>query len=248
MNETLTYLLLWQVIAHVLCDFFFQTDASCKEKLEYGFRAKGLYIHALIAGVLSFVFAFDWHFWLFSLGIASIHLVIDGWKAISRPFGSKFFVDQVLHLGVLLGASWLYLEMNTYDSWLPITLSVSQVFFVLAVLLCLKPANIIIREVMKAQGLITDESSEGVSDSNDEKVQKELENAGRLIGILERLLTFSFVMSGHFTAIGFIVAAKSILRYRDGATAKTEYVLVGTLLSIGIALVLGLVYNGMVSR
>lgn len=36
-------------------------------------------------------------------------------------------------------------------------------------------------------------------------------------------------------------AAKSILRFKDSDTDRTEYVLVGTLLSLGIAIAVGLI-------
>jgi hypothetical protein len=49
---------------------------------------------------------------------------------------------------------------------------------------------------------------------------------------------------GYFDAIGFLLAAKSIFRFGDLKEAKdrklTEYVLIGTLLSFGIALLIGL--------
>src|SRR5690606_6388851 len=71
-----------------------------------------------------------------------------------------------------------------------------------------------------------------------------LENAGNYIGILERLFVFSFIITGHFEAFGFLLAAKSIFRFGDLKAAKdrklTEYVLIGTLLSFGIALLIGL--------
>lgn len=57
---------------------------------------------------------------------------------------------------------------------------------------------------------------------------------------MERLLTLVFVLIGQYEAIGFIIAAKSLLRFKDTDTARTEYVLVGILLSFGIALVCGL--------
>ena len=67
-----------------------------------------------------------------------------------------------------------------------------------------------------------------------------IKNAGALIGNLERILTIIFVIIGRYEAIGFIIAAKSILRFKDTDTAKTEYVLAGTFLSFGIALLCGL--------
>jgi len=56
---------------------------------------------------------------------------------------------------------------------------------------------------------------------------------------LERMLVLLFVFLCQIEAIGFLLAAKSILRFKDTATAKTEYVLVGTLLSYGIAILIG---------
>ena len=71
-----------------------------------------------------------------------------------------------------------------------------------------------------------------------------LQNAGNYIGILERLFVFCFILIGHFEAIGFLLAAKSIFRFGDLKEAKdrklTEYVLIGTLLSFGVALLIGL--------
>ncbi|MNE74166.1 hypothetical protein D3C80_1702230 [compost metagenome] len=71
-----------------------------------------------------------------------------------------------------------------------------------------------------------------------------IENGGRYIGWLERGLTFVFFMIGHPEGVGFLLAAKSVLRFGDIATAKerehTEYVIIGTMLSFGWALVVAI--------
>ena len=69
-----------------------------------------------------------------------------------------------------------------------------------------------------------------------------LANAGRTIGRLERFLIFIMVLAGQYAAIGFLIAAKSILRFRDitsddnnsssNSRKEPEYVLIGTLLSL----------------
>ena len=83
--------------------------------------------------------------------------------------------------------------------------------------------------------------SESLNSSSDAS----LSNAGKYIGILERLLIFTFVVSGHWEAIGFLIAAKSVFRFGDLKESKerklTEYILIGTLLSFGIALVTGII-------
>lgn len=60
------------------------------------------------------------------------------------------------------------------------------------------------------------------------------------IGAIERWLILVFVCMGHYEALGLLVAAKSIIRFSDSQTNKTEYVLAGTLLSIFLAVLCGL--------
>lgn len=69
-----------------------------------------------------------------------------------------------------------------------------------------------------------------------------LYDAGKWIGITERIVIFSFVLLNQYEAIGFLIAAKSLLRFREGdnAAKQSEYVLVGTLLSYALAILIGL--------
>jgi len=72
--------------------------------------------------------------------------------------------------------------------------------------------------------------------------EREAIGAGELIGVLERLVTFALVLAGGLPAVGFVVAAKAAARFpefKDKAFA--EYFLIGTLTSVGLALVFGLV-------
>jgi hypothetical protein len=72
-------------------------------------------------------------------------------------------------------------------------------------------------------------------------------NGGKWIGIIERLMIFTFVLLGKYEAIGFLITAKSILRFRqDTETKQSEYVLVGTLLSYGLAIITGLIISQMI--
>jgi hypothetical protein len=63
---------------------------------------------------------------------------------------------------------------------------------------------------------------------------------GEAIGQLERVLVLAMVLAGKPEAIGFLVAAKAVLRYPEirnaRLKAKAEYVLVGTLASVTYAL------------
>lgn len=67
----------------------------------------------------------------------------------------------------------------------------------------------------------------------DQKINEDQFRTGRVIGFLERIFVFLFVLSSQYTAIGFIIAAKGIVRYPDfGGKTYTEYILIGTLLSV----------------
>ena len=93
----------------------------------------------------------------------------------------------------------------------------------------LRPANFFIQNIFK-------DAKISIPDGGKED---NLPNAGHVIGNVERMLTLVFVMLGQYEAIGFLLAAKSLLRFRETDTVKSEYVLVGTLLSFGIAILLG---------
>jgi hypothetical protein len=65
---------------------------------------------------------------------------------------------------------------------------------------------------------------------------------GATIGVLERLLIVTFVLVGADTAIGFVIAAKTIARFRQLDDRDfAEYYLLGTLASVSVAIVTGLV-------
>lgn len=66
-------------------------------------------------------------------------------------------------------------------------------------------------------------------------------NGGKVIGQYERLLILIFVLLDAPTAIGFLVAGKSIFRFGDltdtSSRRAAEYILIGTLMSFTYALV-----------
>jgi hypothetical protein len=71
-----------------------------------------------------------------------------------------------------------------------------------------------------------------------------LHKAGWYIGVLERLFILGFVIMNYWAGIGFLIAAKSIFRFSDLSRSKdrqlTEYVLIGTLMSYGLAILIAL--------
>ena len=65
-------------------------------------------------------------------------------------------------------------------------------------------------------------------------------NRGRVIGLLERVLLYLFILQGQYGAIGFVLAAKAFTRFKAlDDRPFAEYVLIGTLLSACLALAAG---------
>lgn len=118
-------------------------------------------------------------------------------------------------------------EINLHITGLHLIIIITGIFFLL------NEANFFIRLIFEITGKIP------VSKETHEPDKSEL-NAGRIIGILERLIIFFFVTVGQFAAVGFVIAAKSIVRYRELEDRNfAEYVLIGTLLSSLLAILTG---------
>lgn len=67
---------------------------------------------------------------------------------------------------------------------------------------------------------------------------------GRFIGYLERMIVFLLVLSGNVSAIGFVLVAKGIARFQQlDDRAFAEYFLIGTMMSIAMAAIVGIVFR-----
>lgn len=65
-------------------------------------------------------------------------------------------------------------------------------------------------------------------------------NRGRLIGSIERLLLAGVVAAGSYAALGFLMAAKGLVRSKDLEKHDfAEYFLIGTLASTALAMIAG---------
>lgn len=203
------WLFLSLLLAHVIGDFYLQNDKYCTQKEERKFKSWFLYVHSLVIGGMSWVAVPVYDFGFYALAIAFSHLVIDIIKTYSPKGLWSFVIDQIVHWAILIIVTSSF---NTTTK-LPIqsmdcNSSFSIPLFILAILLCIKPANILIKLVLKKYQVGETQSCENIK------------NAGALIGNLERILTIIFVIIGQYEAIGFIIAAKSILRFKDTDTAK----------------------------
>lgn len=224
-----------QTLGHLLADYTFQSKKTAKSKAKKGFRSKHLKWHILIVFACSTITALDYRFLPFAIGIAIIHWIIDGLKPqlLKSKWLHKgaFFIDQFLHIMTYVLASVFFVKFFGWEPLLLDTTHFAYICLFTIFLFCTKPANIFIREIFNLFSVSFTEKSQ------------DLPNAGRLIGITERWLVLVFIIVGQFSAVGFLITAKSILRFKDGDYLKTEYVLIGTMLSFAIAVGAALFYT-----
>lgn len=230
-------ILIQLLLAHFITDFVLQPTSWIKHKRKYKARSHFLIIHTLIAGVLTVLFLQKLEWWYLGLIISISHFLIDWWKLNKEKDNLKYFLlDQFFHL-LIIGLIWLYL-INGFSSILPFFTktfkSIPILITIVAYIFVIFPAGFLI-------GKATTKWQNQIAETHK---KNSLIDAGRYIGIFERVLVLTFILTNNFSAIGFLIAAKSILRFSDksesGARKQTEYVLIGTLMSFTITILLGL--------
>lgn len=228
--------LLKLLLAHILGDFFLQPNSWVAEKEKKKLKADKLYLHIAIHIALIFLVFGSLSVWKIALLIGVLHGIIDAAKLLFQKEKTKrvwFFVDQLLHVVVIVSCWVYYYQANINLGFLQ-----NNQFWLLALgaLFLTSPAAIFIRIII-AKWIPGAPASTSISTTS-------LQDAGKFIGILERLLIYLFVCTNHFEAVGFLLAAKSIFRFGDLKDAHdiklTEYVLIGTLLSFGLALIVAM--------
>ncbi len=230
MLETLTALL----CAHALADFIFQTNAMATQKRNPRIMA------AHIGVVLATSIAVTGSIHPAIVVVALAHLVIDLAKAWSPWRGFvPFLVDQLLHIVSLIAVALWVPGLWQGGLWTAQTGGM--------ILPSLWPANtpgVAIPGILALiTGFILATRAGGFAVGLymarwSEASPKGLPGGGRAIGMLERGLIFLLVLTGQSASIGFLIAAKSVLRF--GAVgddrAISEYVIIGTLASFGWAI------------
>ncbi len=262
-------------LAYLLVEFVLRSGASVKDRSRDGWRSRHLAYHAFAAGLLTFLFANLWNvifvlkdpsslpgllpefrstlLYAFIL-VAVAHFVIDGvlpcWMAglrkkmhrggdpddkgvVFEPAG-WLFVAHLVFLFIVL----VLLSSETpvpYPFGSPVEM-IRVWIVIIAFLLVLRPGGMLVGSVIRSWRKDMDTSEEGG-----------LDHAGRLIGYVERVLIVTFILVNEYTAIGFLIAAKGLFRIND--TKRSEYIIVGTMVSFAVAVLIGaaagyLVYQG----
>jgi hypothetical protein len=114
--------------------------------------------------------------------------------------------------------------------------------FITGFLFLLNEVNFAVRYFFEALSLVPK-----IRDDKSIEIDKEEYNAGRVIGMLERILILFFVIVNQFAAIGFIIAAKGFTRFKELDKREfAEYVLTGTLFSSLFAIAVALIVKELI--
>jgi hypothetical protein len=232
-------------LAHLLTDFVFQTTRIVSNKHRGEWR--GYLIHGVThyVAVLAIVTLADPHrlpalsFQLLAVSLSLVHLLVD-WAKVSLTKSHRipdnalaFVVDQAIHLIAVIGVVFLLVRpsLQLFVSWLNRIRFLQESILLVSVVyvLVIFGGGYFIRALIgplwkEEQGQTTKEHEEVI-------------NAGLYIGWLERFLVLTALFLQSPATVGFILAAKSIARYPELKSVRfAEYFLIGTLLSVTIAI------------
>lgn len=228
-------ILLRLVFAHILSDFFLQTDRIAHGKsAENPKRWLFLTLHSLTHAVVAYVLVAQWQMWYIPVTLFVTHFIIDAIKSsVGHDNPSLFLSDQAMHLVVMI-VLWLSVTPESIGS---IVQSAVQALpdniwtLLITYALMLRPASILMSLLLKKWEKVS-------------AISQSLPDGGKWIGYLERLLILTFIITDNIDGVGFLLAAKSVFRFGDLNKAKdiktTEYVMIGTLTSFAIAITAGL--------
>ncbi len=211
---------------HLVADFTLQTDWMVRRKREW----RVLLAHVglvLLATWIALGFA-PVPLLLVLIGVS--HLAIDWAKLRWGGAGfTGFAVDQAAHAVTILAAAALFPGAWAAGLWGHAPAPLAPIASQLPAAMTLAGGLI---AAVWAGGYAVQALMQGVKLPAD---PQSLPKGGQLIGRLERLMILMFVLAGEPGGIGFLIAAKSILRFnelaRDEDLRVSEYVIIGTLAS-----------------
>ncbi len=211
------------ISSHLIADFLLQPGRLVQLKK----RPVYLFFHGAVHALTVYLALQNWFVWQVPLLVFLVHIFIDYIKQLitGGDDSAKVFVtDQAVHIASLVA---LILLLQRFLVYIEFTGQGYEVIITIAAVSVVVPGS----------GYFVGKFMKPILDNNSLSL-KGLENGGMLIGRLERLLILVLIYINQPIGIGFLVAAKSILRFEESKDHQTaEYVIIGTLLSFTLAIV-----------
>ncbi len=231
MIDTLVALL----AGHLIGDFVLQTNWVLAHKRRWW----GLLLHIALVGLATIVvvgFGDPNTFGPALVIVLGTHLIIDLIKMHVGDGWRPYLVDQAAHLIVIVIVAFAFPGLADHGLWTHLPPEARRAYFTALVLIAGSIAS------LRAGSLLLDKFMKPFTAAVGSVAEPGLEGAGAAIGLIERTLILLFVLIGKPEGVGFLITAKSILRFSDlgqqHVRKLTEYVIVGTLLSFawGVAI------------
>ena len=256
-NNILVFLIL---IGHVLGDFYFQSRNMSCNKNKYFIALLFHSIIYMITMILMIIPVWSTSVICLAILIAIGHFIIDFlkflvYKAIENRYEIKewlkgknsyvYIIDQSLHITYIFILCLIFFFQGNIveiSRWLKnififtgITNSIAPIMtlrWLLLLLLLGKPVNLTVEKLFSNFKPIEEEAEKEIN-----------KKTGTVIGTIERIIIVIFLSIQQYSAIGFVLTAKSIARYNKISEHKEfgEYYLLGTLTSVLFAIVLFLI-------
>lgn len=229
------------IFAHLLGDFVLQSKKMVQHKRKFRHKSWILYLHCILHASLVYLFSPNKSLWLIPVIVAVSHFLIDLWKLHKKDTAFTYIADQLLHVFVLIILWLIYYQNSNYlhAKWFQIINNKNLWIIATGYIIIVFPLAHIL-------GFATQKWRNEI-ETNISRSTISLSEAGRWIGIFERILVFTFVITNHLEGIGFLITAKSILRFNDikgnEMRKEAEYVLIGTLMSFSASILAGLSAN-----
>ncbi len=210
------------ISAHFMADFLLQPDKMVHNKR----LPLMLILHGAIHAGTSWLLLQLWQNWQIPLSVFTLHTIIDLFKQRQGEESvTSFITDQTAHLFSLTLLAVLFSHTTQGVEFTGI--GYQPLIGVAGFIATVRGAGFLIALVTRELTNRNNLDFDGV------------QNGGALIGQLERGLIFLFFLSGQPECIGFLIAAKSILRFEESKKQRqAEYILIGTLLSFSAAIAL----------
>jgi hypothetical protein len=224
------------LLAHFIGDFYLQPKSWVEDKEQKKLKSPKLYFHIAVHVLVTLLILWDRSLWPVVIIIGVTHYIIDATKLVVQKEKTKrlwFFTDQLLHI-IVIGFCFIVFSKNSIS--IDSILTENNLLLLVCLLFLTHPVSIIMKTIFAKWNI------EALTKDNES-----LEDAGKYIGILERILVFIFIIFNHWEAVGFLITAKSVFRFGDLKESKhrklTEYILIGTLISFGVAIITGIIYT-----
>ena len=233
------------LLAHLLGDFVLQFGWIQQKKKRWPVRL----LHSAIQAILAYVLISAWNLWWVAVITGVTHFFIDWGKSSLKTTRMRIqLVDQLLHLLVIIGLAGYVVTYGTalpaWFTWQPV-FAWQVVVIANALILLVQCGGSLIGGFMSPYQAQRERYYAKLSKTAPAEVKKpakELEDGGRIIGYLERLLILVFVMANQYAGIGFLLAAKAIfpfVEFKDNENRmEREYIIIGTFASFLYAIVI----------